>query len=273
MLGAGNSHGIKFDSTLRVDFGMLTKIGSLGLRLRAPRTYLIGDTKHWGAFGEMIEFRRKHNKLPENAERVVDEVLERCRKFVLPKGTRFYRIRKNPKNSISVDSYDSPAASIEPSRLSRGSIPLLYGAFDVQTCIHESRCRIDDEICIATIETIVDLNTVDLGDAPYRSAEEDLWTSPSVFLSQVMRSPQHDECQIIGERAFRHGISAVQFPSFFSQVLDQKHANIAILGHPIAEQKVRIHSFNRVKLERVHYDYVLGPIFSDADVEDVDLLI
>ncbi len=32
---------------------------------------------------------------------------------------------------------------------------MLYGGFDVETCIHESRCRIDDEICIATLETLL----------------------------------------------------------------------------------------------------------------------
>ena len=79
-----------------------------------------------------------------------------------------------------------------------------------------------------------------------------------------MRSPRHDECQIIGERAFEQGISAVQFPSFFSQVLDQQHANIAIFGHPMDEQKVRVHSLNRIKLERARYDFILGPIFDNG---------
>ena len=264
MNGMGNPHGIQFDSTLHEDLETLTKIDSLGLRLRAPKTYLVGDTEHWDAFQGMVEHRAKTGGLPENAVSIVDKVLERCRKFILPKGTRFYRIRKNPQGSIDPVSYDSPPADHTSSRLSQGKNPILYGAFDVETCIHESRCRIDDEICIATIETLIDLNTVDLGDAPYRASEETPWTSPSIFLSQVMRSPRHDECQIIGERAFRHGISAVQFPSLFSQVLDQEHANIAIFGHPLAERKAKIHSYNRVKLERVRYEYILGPIFDNA---------
>jgi|ERR1700730_329605 len=227
--GMGNPHGIQFDSTLHEDLETLTKIDSLGLRLRAPKTYLVGDTEHWDAFQGMVEHRAKTGGLPENAVSIVDKVLERCRKFILPKGTRFYRIRKNPQGSIDPVSYDSPPADHTSSRLSQGKNPILYGAFDVETCIHESRCRIDDEICIA-----------------------------------MMRSPRHDECQIIGERAFRHGISAVQFPSLFSQVLDQEHANIAIFGHPLAERKAKIHSYNRVKLERVRYEYILGPIFDNA---------
>jgi len=264
MSGAGNPHRIQFDSTLHNDFQTLTKIDSLGLRLRAPKTYLVGDTEHWDAFQGMVEHKAKTGELPENAIGIVDKVLERCRKFILPKGTRFYRIRKNPRSSTDPASYDSLPAHHRSSRLSQGINPIMYGAFDVETCVHESRCRIDDEICIATMETLIDLNTIDLGDAPYRAGEETPWTSPSIFLSQVMRSPRHDECQIIGERAFQHGISAVQFPSFFSQILDQEHANIAIFGHPLAERKVKIHSYNRVKLERVRYAYILGPIFDNA---------
>jgi RES domain-containing protein len=263
-LGAGNPHDVKFDATLKDDFETLIGVDALGLRLRAPKTWLVGDTKHWGAFEEMIEYRRTTGKLPENAAEIIDEILQRCRKFTLPKGTRFYRIRKNPAASIVSESYDSPPSIDKPSRLSLGAIPILYGAFDVETCIHESRCRIDDEICIATIETLSDVSTVDLGDAPYYPEKEDPWTSPSIFLSQVMRSPQHDECQIIGERAFEQGVSAVQFPSFFSQVLDQEHANIAIFGHPLKDRKAHIQSLNRIKLERVRYDYILGPIYDNT---------
>jgi len=263
-LGAGNPHDIKFDLTLHDDFEILIAVDALGLRRRSPKTWHVGDTKHWGAFEEMIQYRRTTGKLPENADETVDEILERCRKFTLRKGIRFYRIRKNLEASILAESYDSPSAQDRPSRLSRDGISVLYGAFDAETCIHESRCRIDDEICVATMETLVDLNTVNLGDAPYHPEKDDPWTSPSIFLSQVMRSPQHDECQIIGERAFEHGISAVQFPSFFSQVLDNQHANIAIFGRPIREKKARIHSLNRIKLERVRYEYVFGPIYDNS---------
>ena len=179
-----------------------------------------------------------------------------------------YRIRKNPQSPIEASTYDSPSVGDSPSRFSTGTIPILYASFDLETCIHESRCRIDDEICVATIETLVDLNTVDLGDAPYRAGEETPWTSPSIFLSQVMRSSRHEECQIIGERAFEQGIFAVQFPSFFSRVLDQHHANIAIFGHPIAEGKLRLHSLNRIKLERARYEFTLGPIFDYAVLDE-----
>ena len=79
----------------------------------------------------------------------------------------------------------------------------------------------------------------------------------------------HDECQLIGERALARGIAAIQFPSFFSQVLDEQHANIAILGSPIADRKVRARSFNRVKLERARYDYSFGPVFDTGERDGI----
>src|SRR5213595_1959865 len=47
MNGAGNPHGIQFDATLQSDFERLIGIDALGLRLRSPKTYLVGDTEHW----------------------------------------------------------------------------------------------------------------------------------------------------------------------------------------------------------------------------------
>jgi len=117
MTGVGNAHRMQFDPTLQSDFETLISIDSLGLRLRAPKTYLVGDTEHWDAFQEMIDYRKRTGNLPENAAAIVDKLLERCRKFVWAAGTRFYRIRKNPRSAISAAAYDSPPAADAPSRL------------------------------------------------------------------------------------------------------------------------------------------------------------
>jgi hypothetical protein len=268
MNGTGNEHRIKFDATLQPDFEKLLTVGAVGLRLRAPRTYLVGDTEFWEAFQTLVELRANNGALPDSLVEVVDRVIDRCSVVSLPKGARFYRIRKNPNESTDPSSYDSPPPEkCGSSRFSQGTSSIMYGAFDMETCIHESRCRIDDEICMATLETLVELPTLNLVDPPYDAEKDTPWTSPSVFLRQVMRSSNHDECQLIGERAFARGIAAIQFPSFFSQVLDQEHANIAILGRPVAEGKIRLHSLNRVKLEQARYDYTFGPVF-DMRAED-----
>src|ERR1044071_8997634 len=56
MNGLGNPHDIHFDQTLQSDFEMLISIDALGLRRRSPKTYLVGDTEHWGAFQAMVEY-------------------------------------------------------------------------------------------------------------------------------------------------------------------------------------------------------------------------
>jgi hypothetical protein len=270
MSGVGNEHDISFDVTLQADFEKLLSVGSTGLRLRAPRTYLVGDTEFWEAFDTLIKLRLDDKPLPETLLAVVDEVIDGCPVFTLPKGTRFFRIRKNPDHASDPFSYDAaPLEMCGASRFAGGAISIMYGGFHVETCIHESRCRIDDEICIATLETSVDLPTLNLVDPPYDAQKLTPWTSPSIFLRQVMRSSNHDECQLIGERAFARGIAAIQFPSFFSQVLDEQRANIAILGSPIVDRKVTVRSFNRVKLERARYDYSFGPVFDTGERDGI----
>src|SRR5437870_6249302 len=125
-LSVGNLDDIKFDVTLNDDFETLIGVHGLGLRLRAPKTWLVGDTKHWHAFEEMIGYRRTNGKLPENAAEIVDEILQRCRRFILTKETRLYRIRRNPIASVDSRSYDSPHVTNNGSRLSRGTIPVMY---------------------------------------------------------------------------------------------------------------------------------------------------
>jgi hypothetical protein len=221
----------------------------------------VGDTEHFGLFEDMVSRRKLGQDLSDQDKAVIDTILGRCRRFILPKGTLFYRIRTDPATASSYGEYDSPPSG-KPgtSRFSLGQIPILYGAFDVDTCIHESRCTVYHEVCLATVETLTDLEAIDLADAAYDYAGDTPWTSPSVFLSQILRLPSHQECQIIAERIFSKGILAIQFPSFFSRIRDREYHNIAILGRPIDEGKVRIASLNRVRLDRIDYSFTYGPV-------------
>ena len=42
--------------------------------------------------------------------------------------------------------------------------------------------------------------------------------------------------------------------------MDRAYSNIALFGYPIKEQRISFHSMNRIRLERVAYEYVFGPV-------------
>lgn len=60
---------------------------------------------------------------------------------------------------------------MNPARFSNGSSPVFYGAFDVETCLHECRVLAEDEICLATLLPTRDLTLLDLTDVPYDGAD------------------------------------------------------------------------------------------------------
>jgi hypothetical protein len=257
----GNPHNLHFDPTLEPDFQLLLSVPELGLGYHSPRTWKVGDTRHFDLFSEIISRKSNGQPLTDQDNAVLDETLHRCRRFTLPNGTRFYRIRTDPETPSNHGQYDSPPPEKgKPTRFSPGHIPILYGAFDIDTCIHEGRCTVYHEICLATIETLIDLEAIDLGDASYDSSADTPWTSPSIFLSQILRRPAHQECQILAERIFAKGILAIQFPSFFSCIRDQQYNNIAILGRPVEEGKVHVASLNRIRLDRIDYSFTCGPV-------------
>ena len=60
------------------------------------------------------------------------------------------------------------------------------------------------------------------------------------------------------------GADGFVYNSYFTNVAGDaggEAINYALFGHPIADGKLIIDSINTVKLERIKYDFHLGPLF------------
>src|SRR5204863_7389808 len=77
------------------------------------------DTEHWDAFGTMVAHKAKTGRLRDTATSIVDSVLERCRKFVLPKGTDCIAFAKTHR----VPSKQAPMIRHQSAIRLRGSLP------------------------------------------------------------------------------------------------------------------------------------------------------
>ena len=230
-----------FDRTLRGDFELLVRHASGSLFLNAPNTVRLGYTTLAQDLEEAI------TASPEGAGRdsvraLLDRVIDHCRTVTVPRATEIYRIRRNVARPFEVDQFDA-LRSGKPSRFSDGSVPVLYGAFDVETCLHESRVLAEDKITVATLLPARGLRVLDLTDVPYDKSG-DIFYFANSFLVFGSRSY---EGQVLGIRCHERGLDGIKYPSFFSDVRPdcERFPNIALFGRPIRDGIVQLQSLNR----------------------------
>jgi hypothetical protein len=158
-----------------------------------------------------------------------------------------YRIRTNVRSAVGeAASYDAPptAAKRKPGRYDDTDLPVLYAAFDIETCIHECRCTVVDEIVLATFHANRDLTTIDFQDLRLSVATED----------------EYPKCRMLARRMLELHVDGFTYRSFFSSVKADELTNIALFGHPIRDGKLSMASLNRIKLDRIDYRLSLGPV-------------
>ncbi len=83
------------------------------------------------------------------------------------------------------DTYTSPTAN--------SASTVLYGAFDVETCLHEGRVRAEDEITVATLLPTRRLRVLDLTDVPYDESGDIFYLANSHL---VFGSRSHEEQEL-----------------------------------------------------------------------------
>lgn len=147
----------------------------------------------------------------------------------------FYRIRTNPKSDFtSPIAYDAPPIQrLEDGRMNLECNTVLYGAFNVETCIHETRVAIDDEIYIATLNPTKELKFLDFCRIKAAKNEPTPFEQLGLAISQIFLAgtQSYRITQAFSKYAFEHGYDGVIYPSYFNSVRDKKFRNIVIFGH------------------------------------------
>jgi hypothetical protein len=196
--------------------------------------------------------------------KTLDKVIGVAAKRVLPSETKLYRIRTNLRDAVvEATSYDAPPKGIgrKPGRYDDHDLPILYAAFDIETCIHECRCMVIDEILLATLRTVRDLTVIDFQDI-HEPPPLTPFQCVSHFLYGLSASTEDEypKCRMLARRILELGVDGFTHRSFFSAVKADDLTNVALFGYPIREAKISIKSLNRIKIDRIDYQFSLGPV-------------
>jgi hypothetical protein len=130
--------------------------------------------------------------------------------------------------------------------------------------VHECRVSKADECYLATIRTYHNLHLLNLcgevendGNTPFQS----LYLAVQ-FLFAAEQHGYHIS-RAIALAAKNAGLDGIIYPSYFRSLKTDKIPNIALFGHPVADQAVEIVCINRLLLETARYTVRLGPCLLD----------
>lgn len=268
--------GLHFDRTLRDDYALLSRHDSGTLFLHAPRTWRLGYTTIDEQLTEA--FKTPGQDGISTARKFLDEVIDHCEIVEVPTGTLVYRVRCNVERPFEISEFDPPL-EVTKSRFSDGSIPVLYAAFDAETCLHEGRVRVDDKITMATLQPTRDLRVLDLTNVPYDFQESGEGGNIFYFANSKLVFGSHSQTgRRLGVRCQEWGLDGIKYPSYFSNVRPscQRVPNIAIFGRPLQDRLLRIHSINNVRIDTIQYEFTYGPVTqapSQDDFRDLQALV
>ena len=274
------THGISFDRTLRDDVELLARYSSGTIFRNAPNTWRMGYTTLEDDLDHAI------TASPEGAEgdalcTLLDRVIDHCLTVTVSRATEIYRIRCDVAQPFEVDQFDA-LQNGKPTRFSDGSVPVLYGAFDVETCLHESRIFVEDEIIVATLLPTRCLRVLDLTNVPYDEPEPDVGGEGGdifYFVNARLLFGSHSaQGHMLARRCQERGLDGIKYPSFFSDLRPgrERFPNIALFGQPIHNGVVELQSLNNIRLDTVRYEFTYGPVTqrpSKQDLQDLKALI
>jgi RES domain len=249
----------KFESPLEDDYQLLLAHYGLGVFHNAPAEWRMGMTDHYhelsGSYTEALE--------------TLDQIIRVATLRVIPAGSKLYRIRTNVRASVGLaTSYDAPPHEIKrkAGRYDDTDFPVLYAAFDIETCIHECRCTVIDEIALATLHTVRELTVVDFQDLHEPPPDTPFQCiGHFIYGLSVATEDEYPKCRMLARRMLELGVDGFTYRSFFSSVKSDDLTNVALFGYPIRDGKISVTSLNRIKIDRIDYGFSLGPVMHNDE--------
>jgi hypothetical protein len=157
--------------------------------------------------------------------------------------------------------YDAPPDGLGGNgRHDAPDFPVLYGSQELEICVHECRLTEVDECYLATLRTCRDLQLLDLcgeiendGGTPFQS----LYLAVQFLFAAEKHSD--DITRVIAIAAKNNRLNGIIYPSYFSSLRQDRIANIALFGQPVAKGVVEVVCINCLMLETARYTVRLGP--------------
>lgn len=243
------------EKSILADTELLKKIFGLSVFLYAPQTWRFGETNYYSCLMDEKE-------IEENVKKIIDCFQNK----IIYSSINIYRVRANINgNPCDIKEYDTPTSELKNGKYFRFDAPeteIFYSCFDIETCIHEAKCSIDDEFYLATLNLTKELKIIDMTDC----VKTDIVTMfdspiPTIhYMISTQNSDSQNYCRRISKRIKMMGYDGFIYPSFYNKVKESKALNLALFGFPIKENKLTMKSLNRIRINDTCYKYGLGPI-------------
>lgn len=259
---------LAIDSDLIQDCRMLHELTGVAVDLNYSRFINMGI---WGCNAEILNIiletpsEENFDKLDE----LLTNILSMFKTETIQLGTKIFRIKKNLKHDITVDTAavfdpqcfgDSGTELPSRDRFSASIIPVFYGAFEISTCLFECRTEYLEELTLGTFEVSKELKLLDLEnfkDDISGQEREDVGS----FISRMFYQRDYGINNFLSVMAFRLGFHGLKYCSYFSKIRSGRFMNVAIFGTPIGDGILKPVSFDRITIEDVDVKYSLGPVF------------
>ena len=262
-------------SSLSADAAVFEDALGIGFFLYEPRFWMFGEVEPL-----------KELQCAQSRSAVIERILREYGSRTLTVQDTFYRIRKNPDEPSHREQYDSPPAELSNGRLNTPNLPALYASPDLQTCLHECRVTVEDDLFMATLRPTRDLKLLDVAallDEPRKVSE---FESLDLAVNMLFLAGTHSYpiARELSHAVRSAGFDGIVYPSYFSMLRNgakpfettygiwhrripqyrkfeeaKVSANFAVFGRPIHEGLVDVCCINRVVLSTVLYGVHFGP--------------
>lgn len=252
--------GLTLRREAQADWELIQSKISGRLFYRSPRPFYLGITNHFGW----------EQSLSKDVVR--NDIVPKLRFTQIDPSTPFYRIRVNVPDADKFEEgqYDTPPRPRRRGfgRFDNPALPLLYGSPNLQVCIHECRVTLADDIFVATLAPTRSLRLIDLtGNYDQPEAIDPIDDLFWFFRGLMNASLPHvyRYCRRIAQTIKdMTDADGFVYNSYYTNVAGDtggRAINYALFGRPISEGKLGVVSVNTVRLNRITYDYRLGPLF------------
>lgn len=256
------------DATEIADFELLNSIHGFYVSHRFVKTFEVGNSELADMFSDFCDypFRNEFFEINKSYEEKFEFFLNYFPLSVRHTGTKVYRIRKNPSDPSNNKEYDAPPIEkCIDGRMNYKGHPAFYGAFEIDTCIYESKIGSEDNIFLMEGELTRDisllnlLNVLNIQQSDSQNIYETL--EVSYFIHYLFNTNYWSRfSQELSLYLKNKGIEGVIYPSYFNRVRPTTYTNFAIFGHPIESGLINVVSKNRLIINQIGYDYSFGPV-------------
>lgn len=235
------------------DYQLLCLKAGIDYTYYGPAVWRVGVTE-WNARLTSCDTRVR--------KKAVIALIDRCAKRRVQPGTKLFRVRTNVINPLDSNAFDAPKDQKPFSaRFNIKGTSVLYASMDVETCLHESRVSMEDEIYVATLTPKRRLLLLDASRVESSNEERTEFESLPIAIAQVFDAGKksYKVTRTLSKCVLEKGYNGIIYPSFFNRIRSKPHLNIVLFGQAIKDGLVDVLSIDRILLDNVKYSYDFGP--------------